>query len=334
MSIAILELISDTGPERFELTRGAVCKVGRSRENTIVLDDYPVSRAHCMVQCTPEGVFYLTDMGSRNGTFVNGQRLSSPIVLRGGDTITVGGHTIIFHSGDQTVLPLSKDELSGTIDVFSERLITVMVADIRGYTALAQKLGEVRISQLIATFTRESGKLLTRRGACAHKFIGDAVMAIWLHVSDQPGPGELGGVFAALEEISTMVAGLKAKFQLDAPVRVGAGINTGPACVANIGTEIKPDFTALSDSVNLAFRLEAATKEVGCDLLLGRWTYQILAPVGAKDLFEERVEELKGYTQRQHVYAASIDAAQTMRELLSVGADFTSGKIRVTEPRP
>ena len=61
------------------LNGGNVWKIGRTEQNTVMLPDDMVSRNHAIIQQMEGGEFFLIDMGSRNGSFVNGRRVSSPV---------------------------------------------------------------------------------------------------------------------------------------------------------------------------------------------------------------------------------------------------------------
>ena len=299
-----LEATINSQHKKFLLEPGVVCRLGRGVENAIVLDDHQVSRSHAMVQCAPSGEFYLTDLGSRNGTFVNGRRISVPMILRPGDRIKIGSHELLFH-GPAGARRAEKTARGETVVAFDQRLITVLVADIRDFTGLSRRLGEDRLSKLVSAFMRKSGDTLAAQGAWEQKCIGDAVMAIWLHQQDAPSLSEILPVFAALQKEFEIAARLQSQFGLDEPVRIGAGINTGLACVGNMGSDASSDYTALSEAVNLCFRLEAATREIGCDLALGRKTYEFLADrAGAGRLFDARTVNLKGFEEPAQVYAA------------------------------
>lgn len=81
-------------PVQFDLS-GAVISIGRGSENDLILDDPQVSRNHCQLKLQ-YGAYSLTDMGSTNGSYVNGQRVSE-IALGPGDVIELGGTRIEFH---------------------------------------------------------------------------------------------------------------------------------------------------------------------------------------------------------------------------------------------
>ncbi len=81
-------------PVQFDLT-GAVISIGRGSDNDLILDDPQVSRNHCQLKLQ-YGAYSLTDMGSTNGSYVNGQRVSE-IALGPGDVIELGGTRIEFH---------------------------------------------------------------------------------------------------------------------------------------------------------------------------------------------------------------------------------------------
>ena len=82
-------------PQRVEL-RGTVTTIGRGRHNHMVVEDSLVSRRHCQIH-REDGGFFIEDLGSTNGTFVNGQRIHRH-VLRSGDVIKLGQTELIFRA--------------------------------------------------------------------------------------------------------------------------------------------------------------------------------------------------------------------------------------------
>jgi len=323
-----LETVIDSEAKRFKLDPTVVCRIGRGAQNTVVLADNQVSRNHAMVQCMETGEYYLTDLGSRNGTFVNQRRATTPVILRPGDRITVGSHEFVFHGGAQPE-QAARMEAGETVVDFAQRLITVLVVDIRDFTGLSSRLPEDKLSEIINAFMRESGTVLSSKGAWAQKYIGDAVMAIWLHRTDEPDLHDILAVFDALSQLFEIAGRMQAQFGLDAPIRIGAGVNTGAACVGNMGSEAAADYTALSDAVNLSFRLESATKEIGRDIALGPASYEFLtAQTGVGDVFELHTMQLKGYREPKKVYAttlASLPAVlEGLREKANPSADGTT----------
>jgi adenylate cyclase len=260
------------------------------------------------------GSFAVMDMGSRNGTFLNHRRVTSPMILQPGDRILVGGHEFIFRgkSGrDSSSVPLIQE----TVLEIDQRTVTVLVADIRDFTGLASRLGDARLSEIISAFMREAGALLNQHGSWGQKYIGDAVMAIWVHPGSDPEAGELAGVFRALDAMFDIAAALHTRFGLETPIRIGAGINTGLASLGNMGSGAASDYTALSEAVNIAFRLESATKDLGCDLALGPSTYEALARAGKLDgLFQSHMVTLKGFREPKPAYAADREAVRSLLE--------------------
>jgi hypothetical protein len=90
-------LLITTGPGRgqmFEL-RGEV-RLGRSRANAVALTDGKVSRNHARLDPVRK-TYILTDLGSANGTYVNGVRITQPVRLRDGDMVQVGDTQLVFH---------------------------------------------------------------------------------------------------------------------------------------------------------------------------------------------------------------------------------------------
>ena len=105
-------------------------------------------------------------------------------------------------------------------------------------------------------------------------------------------------LFGAVKQFVTIANSLQGQFGLDAPVRIGCGINSGWASVGNVGSIAASDYTALGDVVNMAFRLESATRGVEYDLLAGVETMNFLVKFHeAGSHFRECAVTLKGYDQ-------------------------------------
>ncbi len=309
LSAIFLEAEIDGQVSRFPLADDRTFRIGRSDKNNVVLADDLASRNHAMLQRSDEGKFYITDLGSSNGTFVNGGRISAPVVLRHGDKIRIGTHEFTFHQESAVESPPTElpDELQSTNILFAQSLITVLVADIRDFTGLGRRLEASKLSSVTGTLFREGGKALQERGAWAQKYIGDAVMAVWLHKKKAP----------ELRELIAIAASLQSQFCLDAPIRLGAGINTGWASVGNVGSMASSDYTALGDVVNKAFRLESATKEIPCDLALGQGTYEFLTgSAGIESLFSPCSVKLKGYDEPATAYGAHTSSIPFVLEAL------------------
>ena len=306
-----LLLRTESGNRYLPLVGSTCWTVGRSDDNNFVIPDRWISRNHAMLQCMETGEFYLIDLGSRNGSFVNGRRVSVPVTLRHGDHLTFGQTELDFYCPSVNRHEVSSggmdsEELTATSTLHVRRLISVMVVDIRNFTVLTRQLDEKILSELIGTWFRRSGNIIREYGSWVDKYIGDAVMAVWFHGTQGVSNNEMVRIFQALSDLHKMTQDLHNRYPLPFPLRVGAGINTGYAMVGNTGSGDRPDYTALGDTVNAAFRLESSTKQIGLDVALGEGTYQYLMELGANaETFKQHTVDLKGYDTPTVTYAGS-----------------------------
>ncbi|KKI98770.1 adenylate/guanylate cyclase domain-containing protein [Prochlorothrix hollandica] len=312
-SVPHLILRTEYGERYLPLVDGHCWTVGRNDDNNFVLTDRWISRNHAMVQIMETGEYYLIDLGSRNGSFVNGRRVSIPVVLRHQDNIMFGQTEMEFFcpsrssASGRSVADDDSQEVSATVALHVRRLISVLVLDIRNFTRLTRQMDEKMLSEMIGSWFRQAGKIINQHGSYVDKYIGDAVMAVWIHGADTIHSDEMLMVFRALDALHEMTDKLQSNYILPFPLRVGAGINTGYAMVGNTGSGDRPDYTALGDTVNAAFRLETATKQVQQDLALGQETYAYAEPLLqnlANPLRPYQVD-LKGYESPTLAYACS-----------------------------
>jgi len=292
----------------FDLTDVPTVSIGRNPQSTVVLDDDPnVSRKHALIQREGSGEYYLSDLGSRNGTTRNGVPVTAPVPLRDGDSFTIGSHRFVFH---QSMVRAEQEEAyqDPTDLLVVERLITILVLDIRNYTGLARELGAARTSEVMNRLFNEPGRLLKQMGSWTQKYIGDAVMAFWVHAGGAGTPREIVLLFESLEGLAEVIGRLDTELDLPRKLAFGVGVNSGLAVTGNMGSAGVADHTAMGDAVNKAFRLETATKEVGQEIVLGRSTFDLieLRP-DARALFKTHSVHLKGYDAPEDVYGLGLD---------------------------
>jgi adenylate cyclase len=309
-----LVLKTEAGERHLSLLGNNCWTVGRSDDNNFVLPDRWISRNHAMLQCIDNGEFYLIDLGSRNGSFVNGRRVSVPVTLQDGDLLTFGQTELRFYyPGDDATEEagalndgLLKQDFTATATLHVRRLISVMVADIRDFTVLTRQTNEKVLSEAIGTWFKRAGEIIGDHGSWVDKYIGDAVMAVWVHGAEGATPEDMVQMMRAVTTLSEMTSQLHELFPLPFPLRIGAGVNTGYAMVGNTGTGDRPDYTAIGDTVNAAFRFESSTKELGLDIAIGEATYEGLSAVGADDAFFHRYTvTMKGYETPIMTHAAT-----------------------------
>ncbi|MBD3880746.1 adenylate/guanylate cyclase domain-containing protein [Phormidium tenue FACHB-886] len=318
-----LILQTDSG-NRFLSLVGSTCwTVGRGDDNNFVLPDRWISRNHAMLQRMETGEFYLIDLGSRNGSFVNGRRVSVPVTLQNGDHLTFGQTELQFYAPEADPLidssvGLDSQEFTATATLHVRRLISVLVVDIRNFTGMTRQLDEKLLSEVIGTWFRCAGDIIRDYGSWVDKYIGDSVMAVWIHGPQGIDAEEMIRITCALSALHKMSSQLHERYPLPFPVRIGAGLNTGYAMVGNTGTGDRPDYTALGDTVNAAFRLETATKQLGVDIAIGEATYRYLAESGiSPTLLQEHAVSLKGYDIPTLTYAGSFADLDTFLKLVA-----------------
>ncbi len=148
-----------------------------------------------------------------------------------------------------------------------ERQIAVMFADIRSFTAIAETKLPYDLVFFLNSYFAAVGEAIVANGGIIDKFVGDGVMALF---GVESGPEE--GCRQALAAAQAMIAhvdGLSRALseELSAPLRIGIGVHCGPAVVGRMGYGETIHVTAIGDTVNVASRLQDATKEFHCQLV-------------------------------------------------------------------
>jgi class 3 adenylate cyclase len=254
---AVLVVLDGTeGGRRIEVDRRLT--LGRGDDAGIFVDDPEVSRAHAVAVTTPDGL-ELTDLGSLNGTWVNGERISRSVVLAPGDVIRVGATQIEvlatrgrggggMHRPAPTPVD-AEDEL---------RPVSVVFADVVGSTPLAERLEPEDYRALIGGCVDRMCRAVERYGGVIDAYMGDGIAAFFGFPAATEDDAERAACAAlsVVRAIDDYASEVRKTWMLpDFNVRVG--VNSGQVSIGVVGAAERHP-VALGDTMNVAARLQSS----------------------------------------------------------------------------
>ena len=186
-------------------------------------------------------------------------------------------------TGDITVRPMipAKDGVTAPrradpLGWGMERELAVMFVDVRGFSRISEGSLPYDVVYILNSLFDEVGAAIEGSNGYIDKFMGDGIMALF-GLARPPGEAckdALRGGLAA--HAAAARASLALEQHLTEPIRIGVGIHTGQAVVGRVGKtsdQVAPSrLTAIGDTVNIAARLESATKELACGLVVSLQT--------------------------------------------------------------
>jgi adenylate cyclase len=269
----------------------AACYLGRSPANDVVLANDKASRRHAMVNLQGQGDYWLVDLGSSNGTYLNGRRIAQPAQLQDGDRVGIGGDTMIFrHPAKPGLEPAESAEVAKTIQDIKAVPCWLLVADIEGSTAFVQKLPPGEAPKVTANWLADCRQAIEGHRGMINKFLGDGFLAYWPSPEAEDATEEVAGAMGALRALQ---ARDHPRFRI--VVHFGKVYVGG---VASLGEE-----SLLGYEVNFVFRMEklAASRCVAC--MLSESAHERLGSRVAAE--EECREGLPGFSGKHLFFAAT-----------------------------
>ncbi len=172
------------------------------------------------------------------------------------------------HVAEKVIRSGQMPELKG-----EQRQVTILFLDIRNFSQMADKLSPDKVVDVLNQFFERMIEVIFRHNGTLDKFTGDGLMAIF-GAPLEDDQQEYHAAQAAIE-MEQELDRLRQQWQAQGrdQLRIGIGIHTGIAIVGNIGSTQRMDYTAIGDTVNLAARLESATKDHDVSILLSEQTH-------------------------------------------------------------
>ena len=228
------------------------CFLGRSAACEVVLPDVQVSRQHALVQGQDEAEFWLIDLGSANGTYLNGRRVHQPCRLSNGDRIGVAGFTFTFHGAaareSLEAAFASARATDATVHAVRSFPCWLLVADMEDSTQLLQKLPAEEAPRVTGRWITACRAILEEQHGTINKFLGDGFLAYW-----PAGPECNAWVARTLEALKKLQEEGPTQFRIVAHYgRVSAG------GAASLGEE-----SLSGHEVNFVFREEKLASSIG-----------------------------------------------------------------------
>jgi adenylate cyclase len=186
------------------------------------------------------------------------------------------------------------------------REVTVLFADIRGFTALSETMAPTQLVGLLNRLFEVIVAGIWENGGIVNKFLGDAVVAFWNAPGQQPDHA-----FMACRAAIVAQAELEALTPSGPVVQFGFGINTGSALAGNVGTAGRLEYTVIGEAVNTAARLSQASG--GGEIWIGEGTHELVH--GRVEVEELPPQHLKGMAEPVTVYRLKREATEALAEV-------------------
>jgi len=163
------------------------CAIGRAGHNQVVLQDEKVSRRHAVIHAQGQGEYWLVDLGSSNGTYLNGRRVGQPCRLGDHDRIEIGSHILFFRQRTSDTSTSADRTTEKTIQDIRSIDCWLLVADLADSTRTLKQLTPDEAARYTGRWLAACKQVVEDRHGVINKFLGDGFFAYW---TDRPEAAE------------------------------------------------------------------------------------------------------------------------------------------------
>ncbi|MGZ8667038.1 MAG: CHASE2 domain-containing protein, partial [Solirubrobacterales bacterium] len=185
-----------------------------------------------------------------------------------------------------------------------KREVTVMISDLRGFTAFSESLEADVLVEILNRYLTAMTEAIMAEGGTLVAYLGDGIMAVFGAPLDQPDHAARA-LAAAREMTGSRLAEFNewVKASGHEPMRMGVGLNSGEVMSGNVGSPQRLEYTAIGDTTNVAARLEPMTKGSGHQVFVSETTFELLGPAERADLEPKGEMAVRGRERGISVWA-------------------------------
>jgi len=172
-----------------------------------------------------------------------------------------------------------KAKITSLIEAYSQpgnsaqsREVTILLSDIRGFTALSERFEAIQIVKMLNNYFSQMNEVILNYGGMIDKYMGDAIMVLFGVPEQHPDDAQRAVDCAVEMQIAMEKVNRKNKAEGLPELFVGIGINSGSVSAGQIGSELHNEYTVIGDEVNLASRIESHS--LRGQILISEQTYQ------------------------------------------------------------
>jgi class 3 adenylate cyclase len=260
--------------------------IGRSAKNAMVLDSPEISRQHAIINVQNVGEFWLIDLGSSNGTFLNKRRVRQPVRLCDLDQIIIGDYMFTFRQPIEVTGEYQTTFIERTIREIQNVACWLLVADIENFTPLSRSLTSDKLATLIGGWVATCKEIIEAHEGMIDKYLGDGFLAYWREDK------------AATKNVADALAPLKQAQARNEP-RFRLALHFGLVAIG--GVPSMGEESLMGKDVNFVFRMEK---------LAGALKIPLLTSVAGKNKLDPLItcksvgaHELKGFEGKHEFYS-------------------------------
>ncbi|MGE5516108.1 MAG: CHASE2 domain-containing protein [Bacteroidota bacterium] len=185
------------------------------------------------------------------------------------------------------------------------RDMTLLFCDVRGFTTISELFDAQGLTRLINRFLTPMTNVILERFGTIDKYMGDCIMAFWNAPLDDEDHARHAceSALTMMERLAPLNDALEQEAKQEnrrhVPIKCGIGLNSGPVCVGNMGSDQRFDYSVLGDTVNLASRLEGQSKPYGVYIVIGDETRKRATDYAALEL---DLIKVKGKTEAVRIW--------------------------------
>jgi adenylate cyclase len=256
--------------------------IGRKDSNSLVIEENTISKRHAVIKKL-DNTYYLVDVGSTNGTFLNHKKISVPTPLENSDLIQLGNVQLVFNTKNE------EEEDDRTLLSNDEYIVNsiVLVSDIKGYTNFSESVPINVVKKFMENWIKEITNIVKSQGGFVDNILGDCLYARWDKNVDKENLKNTVKCVILISKLTKDLSETLLSSYTNHDLKIGAAIHVGEVILGD--NSFLP--SGISDTVNTTFRLESLTREFKVDLILSDEAFKIL---DCNIIVEEDEVDIKG----------------------------------------